>query len=250
MLEAKRISQIGMTEERESGHGQLYTDISNLWRFSRLGKITASKAWTLMAPKGFGDTGMSYIRSRVYEKIAKVSSDREINTIETISGLVEEGHSLQLFMVKHKIENKLFRVQKLVYGEDDSYSCTPDGIWIKNVYEKDGQNIFDVSTVESKSYSPERHIACVECTTPAEIREVDFKAYCQTIDQMIDVNCLTGYLVYFNSAMDKNKGGYREIEFRSAIDKQVRDDIKLLNTRKLQAKSEIERIYNKLTQAA
>lgn len=244
MIKQSQISYINLLENGE---------FNEAWRLARLSKITSSQVWKLCNEKkgnpnpDFNETGMSYIRTRVFEKISKVTSDREISTVDTINGLVEEGLSLRHFMKVHGVEaTNFFVFQKLIHGIDPLYSCTPDGIWVRKMVENPHEERqYESSPIESKSYSVIRHMACVECTTSAEIREVDYAAYIQLLDQMIICGCLTGWLIYWNQALPPNKGGYREIEFRQ-VDPVIRADVKYINTRKEKAKLEIDRIYNKL----
>jgi len=208
MLETSRISRIGMMADTST--------FSEDWLVERIGKITSSPIYKLCTKEGFGKEGMNYIRTRVFEKIAKISSDRQISTPDTINGLVEEGNAIRLFKKNNNIDKDHLVVQKLIHGKDSAFACTPDAIWLQSVVlptDKNEQG-YNVITIESKSFGAERHIMCAECITPEDVLIADPKTYWQVLDQMNVVESLYGRLIYFNQAMPEDKGGYREIPFR------------------------------------
>ena len=204
------------------------------WLLGRLGKFTASKIHTCMRPKGIGDGGLTYIRSRIGEEMTGVSSEKEVTTESMLWGLQYEREALQRFGELKKLDYLI--VQKLVTEQGSKFGCTPDGIWIQNEKVETGE--LTVRVVEVKCYQMDNHIACALCSTPAEIRKNDFEAYFQLIMQMQECDALRGYLVYFNPLF--KQGGFRVIELNAA-DKEIATDIKLLNTRKLEIMSIYER---------
>ncbi len=192
---------------------------------SRLGKFTASKIYTCMRPKGLGDGGLTYIRSRIGEDLTGVSSEKPVTTDAMMWGLKYEREALQRFGELKKLDYLI--VQKVVCEPGSKFGCTPDGIWI---YQEnpDGINI-TVRTVETKCYQMDNHIACAICSTPEEIRQTDFEAYMQVIMQMDECKALVGYLVYYNPLF--KQGGFRVIEF-NALKGIVAEDLILLTKRK------------------
>jgi len=201
---------------------------------SRLGKFTASKIHTCMRPKGIGDGGLTYIRSRIGEDLTGVSSEKQVMTESMMWGLKYEREALQRFGELKKLDYLI--VQKVVTEPGSKFGCTPDGIW---VYQENSDGLhITVRTIEAKCYQMDNHIACAICATPAEIRVNDFEAYCQTLMQIQECSALIGYLIYFNPLF--KQGGFRVIEFDTR-DKAILADLQLLSTRK----KEILTIYER-----
>ncbi len=238
MLNVKQISEIDMIISRDGGD----ISIREEWLQNRLGRITSSSVHKICSPKGFGDTGKTYIRTRAFERAAKVSAEKEVITPSMISGIVEEGNSLRIFKRRHEIEHIV--VQKLIRGIHPQESSTPDGIWLKSAFEKDGESFYEADVVETKSFEPARFMKCIEAETPADVKEIDPSTFWQCLDQLIVCGCLNGWLVYFNAQLGEKNGGYKEIQFRQAL---LKDDINFLKNRKEQAQKEIEAVYKKLT---
>jgi len=237
MLEKSRISQIDMAKKDKDG---LSIGISDEWQQARCGRFTSSNIWKLCGEKGFGETGMSYIRTRVFEAISKVSSEQDIFSSAIAHGLVEEGAALQAF--GRDMNLKSIVVQKLIYGKQERTSTTPDALVIRK--ESTDSLSWDASIVECKALQPASHIEMVQCETPADVKKAKREHYFQVLDQLEVCDCLDGYLVYYHPSMPLDRGGYRKIHFRKV---EVREDLKLLNERKLMALKEFDRIYKKLT---
>lgn len=192
---------------------------------SRLGKFTASKIHTCMRPKGFGEMGIKYIRSRIGEDLTGASSEKILTNEAILWGLQYEREALQRFGELKKLDYLI--VQKVVAEPGSKFGCTPDGIW---VYQENSDGLhITARTVEAKCYQMENHIACALCSTPAEIRVEDFEAYMQVIMQLQECSALIGYLIYFHPLF--KEGGFRVIEF-NATDKAILADLQLLTTRK------------------
>jgi hypothetical protein len=104
---------------------------SEHWRKARTGKFTSSNIWKLMGEKGFGETGMSYIRTRVFEDLSGVSSESDIINDAIIHGMVYEISALRKFCEKRNIDRHFMRTQVLINAENERFGGTPDGIWIK-----------------------------------------------------------------------------------------------------------------------
>jgi len=197
------------------------------WLLGRLGKFTASKIYNCMRPKGLGDSGYRYIRSRIGEEMTGVSSEKNVMTEDMMWGLKYEREALQRFGELKKLDYLI--VQKLVCEPDSKFGCTPDGIWVNSENKEKGE--LTVRTIEVKCFQMDNHIACALCSTPAEIKREDFESYCQVIMQAQECGCLISYLVYFHPLF--KQGGFRVIEF-NFTDKELAADLKLLNTRKIE----------------
>lgn len=206
---------------------------SEEWFQNRLGKFTASKIHLCMKPKGIGEGGLSYIRSRIGEELTGISSEKDFKTDAMMWGLEHEVESIKRFQQLKQAE--FVAVQSLICKPDSRFSCTPDAIWVKSE-SSDGLS-YEVATYETKSYPTyENHIACALCETPAQIKIQDVGAYYQTIMQMDECGALVGFLGYFNPAF--KVGSYRLIEFRKV---HLIEEFKLLNQRK----KEMLDIFNK-----
>jgi len=204
------------------------------WLLGRLGKFTASKIHACMRPKGIGDGGLSYIRSRIGEELTGTSSEKNVVTEDMLWGLKYEREALQRFGELKKLDHLI--VQKLVCEPGSKFGCTPDAIWINSENKDKGE--LTVRSIEVKCYQMQNHISCALCSTPAEIKQEDFEAYSQVIMQAQECGCLISYLVYFHPLF--KEGGFRVIEF-NFTDKELATDLKLLNTRKI----EIMKIYER-----
>jgi hypothetical protein len=236
MLNSSQLSDIKMLDEN--------CNVREEWFSQRIGKITSSQVYKLCAPKGFGDLAWGYIRTRAYERISRVSTDKEVNTQATINGLVEEGNSLRVFMRKYEIPTGFFRVQRLINGLNQFESSTPDAIWIKNVFDVEEISHYEVETVESKSFEALKHMECIEAERAEDVKDIDPKTYWQKIDQLVVSGALSGKLIYFNSQLPENSGGYKEIAFRQV---ELIKDVRHLKQRKNDAQEEIQKIVNRLT---
>lgn len=210
------------------------------WLLNRLGKFTASKISSCMRPKGLGEGGLTYIRSRIGEELTGVSSEKQIMTEDMLWGLKYERTALEMFGELKKLDYLI--VQKLVCEAGSKFGCTPDGIWVKSENIEKGE--LTVRTVEVKCFQMSNHIACALCSTPAEIRNEDFESYMQVIMQLQECGSLIGYLVYFNPLF--KKGGFRVIEF-NAGGKEITADLKLMNERRIKILETYEREKEILT---
>jgi len=216
------------------------------WIEKRTAKFTSSQIYKLCAEKGFGDTGMSYIRTRVFEDISGTSTDRDILNESIAHGIVNEPIALRHFGAIMGLD--FIVTQMVVDDENPRFSSTPDGLIMAS--RLDGES-YEVITVETKCYQAENHIACTECTTPQEIKLIDRKAYFQVLDQMLVCHALKGYLEYFHPDLPKDKGGARIIEFnpmqRVGNEFPLIKDKQFLALRKQQALVEFEKIKYKLS---
>jgi hypothetical protein len=228
---------------------------TEVWRQNRLGRFTSSNIYKLCASEGFGKEGLDYIRTRVFEALSGVPTEKEFLNESAANGLVNEGFALRRFAEKMGI--KYLVVQKLIFGEDEYTSTTPDALIIRKE-SSDGLSI-DCSIVEAKSFEAAMHVTCACCTTPQELKAVHKKSYWQTIDQMLIADTLDGYLIFDNPDLPIDKGGQRIIHFRkmqqlgkkkNGLDYYpIIEDLALLKERKEMAKAEFQLIKNKLLAA-
>lgn len=244
MLLKSRISPVRMLEDGL---------VNEHWRQIRLGLITSSNVWKICGERGLGDTGMGYIRSRVFESIARVPSEQEITTEATASGLVEEGPAIKMCIAHLGIDPRQVVVQKFIYGESDMFGSTPDALYCMNESE-DGLS-WNVESWEVKAYGCLKHMENIEASTPQELKAINRPFYFQVLDHMLNVDCLTGKGVLFNSILPKDKGGFHIVPFRKMQSLPGKDgklvypiveDLKFLKERKDLAVSEFTRLRNKL----
>lgn len=210
---------------------------SEAWKTARLGKFTSSNAWKLMSPKGFGETGMQYIRERVYEELSGVSAQKEFENEDTMWGHKYEPEALNEFGLKMGI--KFLMVGKLIANPDSRFGGTPDGIWLQN----EMPEYYNVFPVEAKCYQGNNHIKICECNNPADVKDKDAKLYWQILDQMDAGICdsLRGYTVNYHPLL--KVGGLKIIEYKK-ID--LIEEFKFMHIRKQQAEKEFNRIRDML----
>jgi YqaJ-like recombinase protein len=213
-------------------------NVNEQWRQMRLSCFTSSQIHNLCAPKGFGKEGKNYIRSRVFEAIARIPADPEVNTMSTVHGLVEEGFGIKAYIERRGINPRQVVVQKLIYGEIPQYACTPDGIYCMNE-STDGLS-WNVEVWETKCYQPKRHMEMLEAKTPAELKSVNDEVYHQVLDQMLNVDCLDGKAIFFHPALPLEQGGLHVIDFRK---RDLVAELKFLNQRKTEALAEFNRLF-------
>lgn len=242
MLLKSRISQIDMLE----GMG-----VNEHWRAARNARFTSSKASRLCKPEGLGVGGMNYIRTRVFEKISGVSSEVEFMTQASVNGLVEESFAIRKYAKQRNISAVI--VQKLIYGENDFFSSTPDAIY--PISESSDGLSYECETWEVKNYAPEKHMICIEAETPLDVRRVDPDCYWQSLDASVNCGSLIFKIIYHNSDMPEDKGGLHVIDGKqNYMVKDAKtgkptfpivDDIKFLKQRKQMAVDEFNRLYKK-----
>lgn len=218
------------------------------WRQARLSKFTSSNAWKLCQPEGFGKEGMKYIRTRVFESLSGVPAESEITTEHTANGLVNEGVALRTYA--QKVGAKFVVSQKIIYGDGEMYSCTPDGIWIK-AESTDGLS-YDGEVWQVKCYAADHHMECLMAETAEDLRKIDRKTYFQILDEMCNVDLLIGKAIYFNPELPEDKGGLHVITIRKMFKDTVNnifpiaEDIAFLKKRKEQAVAEFHRVKEKI----
>lgn len=225
-------------------------NVSEHWRQARLFKFTSSNIWKLCAEKGFGETGMGYIRSRVFEFLSGIPSEPEINTESTIHGLVEEGSAIYGCIKKFGINPQQVVVQKMIHGEIEMYGSTPDALYCMN--ESADGLAWNVEVWEAKCYQALKHMEMLEAETTQDLRRINRNMYFQILDQMLNVDCLTAKAIFKNPALPEDKGGLHIIHFRKMERDEVNnrypivEDLKFLKQRKEMAVAEFNRIKNKI----
>lgn len=225
-------------------------NVSEHWRQARLSKFTSSNIYKLCNEKGFGELGMGYIRSRVFESLSGIPSEEEITTKSTVHGLVEEGAFIKSCIIKFGINPKQVVVQKLIYGETEMFASTPDALYCMNVTADD--LAYNVEVWEGKAYQPLRHMEMLEVHTTQELRLANRPMYFQILDQMLNVDCLTGKAIFFHPALPLEKGGLHIIPFRKMEKDEANnrypivEDLKFLKQRKEMAVAEFHRIKTRI----
>jgi len=216
MLHKNHISQI-----------QIY---SEEWHQFRRGKMTSSRINTIMAPKGIGDGGLSYIMHKVGETLTGHTTDEgdEIEDENTVWGIQYEPEAIKHFCDDLKIQYLVS--QKLISAPDSHFSSTPDAIWVKGICEN--QEEYNVSTLEVKcprKYA--RFIPLFRCNTPQDVKDYSRVYYWQVLDQMDNCGSAVGYFGVYHPLFPPHSNR-KIIEFKKM---DLWDDFKLLKERKLQA---------------
>jgi len=205
------------------------------WVKSRIGRFTSSENYLLMSPQKLSQAGINYIYRKVGEKTSERPCRDEVLSVAIAHGNTYELEGLEKYRQFKGI--KEFQCIRVFVKDGERFGSTPDAIQCLSV-NSDGS--LNVKVIEVKCpYSFDAYIRLWKCTTPADIREEEFKYYIQVLDQMIVCGALTGALVIYQPFF--KEGGLRVIEFKST-DKLIYEDMKLLNTRKLIA----EEMFNKL----
>jgi hypothetical protein len=223
------------------------------WKAARTGRLfTSSNMHFLMGKEGFGDTGMNYIRRKVFEALSGVSTDKEIDTDAVKHGLAYEPENLRKFCQVKGVD--MIVTQKMINGENENEASTPDGLIVRS---KSLDSLcYDVSTIEAKCYQHDKYMKVVECETTQEVKKADPAAYFQVLHQMMVADCLNGFISYYHPDIPINSGGLRIIEFRKAeavagknnlVTYPIKDDLKLMNERKRLAMIEFNRIKEKVS---
>lgn len=223
MLKVKHISNI-----------EIY---SPEWHQCRLGKFTSSRIHTLMGEKPLSDGAMTYIMHKVGEEITghTTAEDENIEDENTVWGLQNEPHALQMFGKRMQIE--FLVTQKMIHNEESRFSSTPDAIWTHNKSLHAEEH--NVSTVEVKCPRKyHKYIPFYRCRTPSQLKSISKVYYWQVLDQMDNCDSAIGYFAVYHPLFPEG-GNFNVIEFRK-ID--LWDDFKLLKQRKKIALEEFERL--------
>ena len=231
MLLKSKISPLGLFLDPE---------LNKPYHEARLGKLTSSEWYHLMAKEGIGKGGYSYIYRKVGEALSGRPAKDDVVVNATEHGLDYEREGLKKFGKQAGLKGAVL-VQKLII-DDERCGGTPDGILILNDSE-DGL-YHNVKTIEVKCpYSFDGYIRAWKCKTPADLKKEKPDWYWQVLHQMFICDCLQGYFVAYQPFF--SKGGLNVIEFRK-ID--LVPEFKLIAERKQQAISIFESTFKELTQ--
>lgn len=221
------------------------------WKQLRCGRFTSSNIYKIMGDRGIGEEGLTYIRTRVFEHLSGVPSDKEFLNESAANGLVNEGFALRKFAAKMGLKH--FVVQKLILGPDEYSSSTPDAIIVERA-NSDGIS-FQCKTVEVKSFEAATHVLCASCETPQDLRDAHKKSYWQILHQMLIVDSMEGYGVFDNPELPEDRGGHRIIHFRKMQELGLKEnkpfrpivaDLTLMNERIAEAMAHFHKIKAKL----
>jgi hypothetical protein len=213
------------------------TPYSDEWWIARNGMMTGSKISCICGERGIGDGGMTYIRSKVGEKISGKSSERNITNEGVVWGIDNEPKSIEYYGIKYNIPVMVIN-KHLVY--DDLYSVTPDAL----IIHKELGNSYDCETLETKSYiTYATHIEHCECETPKDIKLINKPLYWQVISQMHFADVLVGNAVFFHPDFNEStRLRQHRVQFKK-ID--LIPDFKLLDERMKQGRDIYEKLFNK-----
>jgi len=205
---------------------------------SRTGRMTGCRISCLMGKEGIGVGGMTYIRSKVGEKISGKTSEVNITTEGTNWGVVNEPISIKYFQQVYDIP-VIITDKHLI--EDENYAVTPDGLIIL----RDLGDNYDCETLESKSYPTyATHIEHCECNNAKDIKLINKQLYWQVIMQMYVADTLKGNAIFFHPDFpESSKLRMHRVVFNKI---ELVEDFKLFKNRLAEAKTIFQTKYNNL----
>lgn len=208
---------------------------------SRIGRMTGCKISCLMGERGIGDGGMTYIRSKVGEKISGKTSEVNVITEGISHGIINEPISLKEYQRKYEVPI-IITNKHLV--ENDHYAVTPDGLIIL----RDLGDTYDCETLETKSFPTyATHIEHCECETALDIKKVNKQLYWQVIMQMFVADVLVGNACFFHPDFpETSKLRMHRVTFRKV---DLIGDFKIFKQRLEEAKNIFDTKYNNLKAA-
>lgn len=213
---------------------------SNEFWIGRIGRMTGCRINCIMGERGIGEGGMTYIRSKVGEKISGKPSEINITTEGTNWGIINEPIAVKYFQEVNQIP-VIVTDKHLI--EDELYAVTPDGLIIL----KDFGDNYDCETLESKSYPTyATHIEHCECNNAKDIKRINKQLYWQVIMQMYVADVMNGNAIFFHPDFpEESKLRLHQVRFNK---RELIDDFKIFQTRLVEAKSIYETKYNHLKQ--
>lgn len=235
MLKKSKISQI-----------KIYSDD---WITARLAKFTASEIYLLMAPTGFGDGAINYVRRKVGEELTGKTSRGEVDVESTRWGNFFEAEALTKFAHQRGVE--LLVAQQLIANPESRFGCTPDGLIPLRISPDDTE--YEVETIEIKCPPTyDNYIRFFECQTPQDLKDESKQYYWQVLDQMDNCEALVGWFVVYHP--DFKAGNMKIIKFeamqqiegKKGKEFPIYADLKLLRERKKMAEEKFEEIRSKL----
>lgn len=195
MLLKSRISPVEMHSEQ--------------WHSERSSRFTSSENYNLMGEKPFTQGAISYIYRKVGEELTGVPARDSVDTPATIHGNVFEPEALRKYKAKMGIE--FLVTQKLIYGESERFSSTPDAIEILS--ERSDCEGYNVKPIEVKCPPTyDAYIGLCMCNTPADLKKHEKSYYWQLIDQVDTCGALGGTFICYHP--DFQIGQMKIIEFR------------------------------------
>lgn len=221
---------------------------SEIWKTSRLGKFTSSNIWKIMGERGFGDTGLSYIKTRVGEEMTGVSSEKEFDNDGLRWGLFHEAEAVNKFGLSKGL--KFIVCQKLIV-ESDKFGGTPDGLIVLS--ESPDETEYNVETLEVKCPPTyDNYITLFLCDKPSELKREKREYYWQVLDQMLLCESLKGHFMCYHP--DFKSGNMNTILFDKMYSEVIKgfkrfpiyDDMKILKERKEEAVDKFNEIKLKL----
>lgn len=142
------------------------------WFNERKGKFTASEIHKILKPKGFGDTGESYIMQKVAEDLS--DDDQEISSIEMRWGTENEPLAKEFY--QKASGDKILNVGFVhILGTENQAGASPDGLI-------DGKNY----GIEIKCpYTIVNHCKYAMIKNNSDLKEIKPEYYWQIQMQMI-----------------------------------------------------------------
>ena len=222
---------------------------SEIWKVERLGKFTSSNIWKIMGDRGFGETGLNYIKTRVGECMTGISSEKEFLDNDSLRwGLFHEAEAVNKFGLSKGLPYIV--CQKLIV-DGDKFGGTPDGIIVLS--ESPDELEYKVETLEVKCPPTyDNYITLFLCETTADLKRFRKEYYWQVLDQMLLCESIIGYFMCYHP--DFKSGNMNVITFNRMYSEIIRgskkfpihDDIKLLKERKGEAVNKFNEIKQKL----
>lgn len=204
------------------------------WFQARLSRFTSSDNHYLMGEKPFTQGAMSYIYRKVGEELTGVPARDSIESAATAHGNIYEPAAIRRYAEKRGI--KFLVTQKLIYGENDKCSSTPDAIEILSERtDCDGYNVKPVEVKCPMTY--DAYIGLCMCNTPFDLKREERKYFYQLLDQIDNCGALAGAFVAYHP--DFSVGEMKIIEFRImekvGTDFPLKRELDLLRERKRMA---------------
>ena len=195
MLLKSRISPVEMHSEQ--------------WHSERSSRFTSSENHNLMGEKFLTQGCISYIYRKVGEELTGVPARDSVETAATVHGNVYEPEALRKYKAKMGIE--FLVTQKLIYGESERFSSTPDAIEILSERtDCEGYNVRPIEVKCPPTY--DAYIGLCMCNTPFDLKKEEKKYFYQMLDQIDTCGALAGTFVVYHP--DFTVGNMKIIEFR------------------------------------
>lgn len=222
---------------------------SDEWHTARLAKFTSSEIYLLMAPTGFGEGAINYIRRKVGEEITGKSSKGEIDVDATRWGNFYEAEALTKFGRQREVD--FLVAQQLISEPGERFGCTPDGLIPTRISPDDTE--YDVETVEVKCPPTfDNYIRFFECNSAKDLKEESKQYYWQVLDQLDNCGALVGWFVVYHPDFKAGNmkiiriDAMQQVEVKGNKTFPIYNDLKLLRERKAMAEQKFNEIREKL----